>query len=250
MTEGERQASTGRQIPQNPESSERQTIRNPRIERRANPRYRLSAPPEVEILPSDNGNPINVKLLDISRGGCFVEMDHELPLDSEVAVTLKKGGDRIRALARVVRVGPRKGLALEFTSMEREEFQVLDNWLSRFVMATWMEANRRKAQRVAMQIKVNVSGYNSEGARFGEDTNTIVISAFGCLVSLHNPVKKGQRVVLSNAQTKRTTECLVASQEGKGTASNIGLAFTVPNQSFWPVDFPPADWSPRHPDAK
>jgi c-di-GMP-binding flagellar brake protein YcgR len=250
MTQGERQASAGSQIPQNLESFERQIIRNPQIERRANPRYRLSAPPEVEILPTDNGNSFSVNLVDISRGGCFVETDHELPLDSEVALTLKKGSDRIRASARVVRIGPRKGLALEFTSMEREDFQLLDSWLSRFLISTWAEANRRKAQRVAMQVKVNVSGYNSEGARFGEDTNTIVISAFGCLVALHNPVKKGQRVVLSNAQTKRTTECLVASQEGKGTAWNIGLAFTVPNQSFWPVDFPPADWSPRHPDAK
>jgi hypothetical protein len=240
----------GNQMLQKPKSSERKTSHNLRFEPRANPRYRLSVSPEVEILPSDNCEPIRVNLVDISRGGCFVETDHELPLDSEVAITLKKGDDRVQAMTRVARVSPGKGLALEFTSMGREEFQLLDNWLSRFVMATWVEANRRKAQRVAMQIKVNVSGYNSEGARFGEDTNTIVISGFGCLVSLHNPVKKGQRVVLSNAQTKRTTECLVASQEGKGTASNIGLAFTVPNQSFWPVDFPPADWSPRHPDAK
>ena len=179
-----------------------------------------------------------------------METDHELPLESEVTVTLKRSGDRIQAIARVARVGPGKGLALEFTFMEREEFQLLDSWISRFVMATWAAANRRKAQRVAMQIKVNVSGYNSEGARFAENTNTIMISAFGCQVLLRNPVKKGQRLVLSNVQSKKSAECLVAEQEGKGAASNIGLAFTVPNQSFWPVDFPPADWSPRHPDAK
>ncbi len=240
----------GSQIPQNSESFERQTSHSLPFERRANPRYRLSAPPEAEILPPDNGNPIKVNLVDVSRGGCFVETDHELPLETEVTLTLMKGGDRMRALARVVRVGPGKGLALEFTSMERVEFQLLDSWLSRFLMATWAAANRRKAQRVAMQIKVNVSGYNSEGERFGEETKTITISTFGCLILLRNPVKKGQRLVLSNTQTKKTVECLVAYQEGKGAASNIGLAFTVPNQSFWPVDFPPADWTPRHPDAK
>jgi c-di-GMP-binding flagellar brake protein YcgR len=240
----------GRQISQNSESFERQSSHNPRVERRANPRYQLSAPPQVEILPTDNGRPIKSNLVDISRGGCFVETDHELPLESEVVVTLSKDGDHIRALARVVRVGPRKGVALEFTSMEGVEFQLLDSWLSRFLISTWAAANRRKAQRVAMQIKVSVSGYNSEGTRFGEETNTISISAFGCLLSLRNPVKKGQRLVLSNMQSKKAVECLVAHQEGNGAASNIGLAFTVPHKSFWPVDFPPADWSPRHPDAK
>ncbi|HTC63944.1 MAG TPA: PilZ domain-containing protein [Candidatus Saccharimonadales bacterium] len=201
-------------------------------------------------MPSSNGKPIRASLADISRGGCFVETDHEMPLESQVTVTLRKDGDRMQAMARVVRVSPGKGLALEFTSMERGEFQLLDSWLSRFLMAAWAAANRRKAQRVAMQIKVNVSGYNSEGARFGEETKTITINAFGCLLSLRNSVKKGQRLVLSYAQTKKTAECLVVHQEGKGAESNIGLAFAVPGQSFWPVDFPPADWTPRHPDAK
>jgi len=239
-----------RQIPQNLQSFEKEISHRLRFERRANPRYRLPGPPEAEILPSGNGKPFRAKLVDISRGGCFLETDHELPLEFEVTVTLSKDGDRIRAMARVARIGPRKGLALEFTSMERGEFQLLDSWLSRFLMGAWAAANRRKAQRVAMQIKVNVSGYNSEGTRFGEETKTIIISAFGCLLSLRNPVKKGQRLVLSYAQTKKTAECLVVHQEGKGAESNIGLAFAVPGQSFWPVDFPPADWTPRHPDAK
>jgi c-di-GMP-binding flagellar brake protein YcgR len=250
MIQVERQARMGNRIPQNPESSEKQSSHNLRFEPRANPRYRLTASPDVEILPSDNGKPIKVTLVDISRGGCFVETDRELPLDSEVTITLKKGEDHIHAMARVARVRPGKGLALEFTSMEREEFQLLDTWLSRFLMAAWTAANRRKAQRVAMQIKVNVSGYNREGSRFAEDTKTIVISAFGCLLALRNPVKKGQRLVLSNVQNKKTVECLVVHQEGKGAELNIGLAFIGPSQSFWPVDFPPADWSPQQLDLK
>src|ERR1700688_2596980 len=133
MTQGERRASMGSQIPQKPKSSERQTNHHVRMERRANPRYQLSTPPEVEILQAGNGKPFSVRLIDISRGGCFVETDHELPLEVGVTVTLKKSGDFIKALARVVRVGPRKGLALEFTSMESEDFRLLDGWLSLFV---------------------------------------------------------------------------------------------------------------------
>jgi hypothetical protein len=97
-----------------------------------------------------------------------------------------------------------------------------------------------------MQIEVRVSGYNAEGARFTEDTQTYLISAFGGLVILRTPVNRGQRLVLSNLQTKVKVECMVAYRE----AMHVGLAFVVQNQPFWPVDFPPAEWSPRHPDAK
>jgi hypothetical protein len=97
-----------------------------------------------------------------------------------------------------------------------------------------------------MKIEVRVSGYNAEGTRFTEDTQTDQISAFGGLVTLQTPVKRGQRLVLSNLQTKVTVECMVAYQD----ATHVGLAFVILNQSFWPVDFPPAEWSFRHPDAK
>ena len=102
---------------------------------------------------------------------------------------------------------------------------------------------------MAVQIEVRVSGYKGEGARFTDETHTVVINAFGCLVILRTPVNRGQRLVLSNAQTKRTVECVVAYYEARGTEWQIGLAFTVPNKPFWPIDFPPADRSPCHLDA-
>jgi len=101
-----------------------------------------------------------------------------------------------------------------------------------------------------MQIGVRVSGYNEEGIRFTEDTRTLVISAYGCLAILSTPVKRGQRVVLSNPQTSRTVECIVAYYGARDTAQEVGLAFNSPNERFWSISFPPADWSPHHPDAK
>jgi hypothetical protein len=216
-------------------------------EQRSNPRYRLSAPPEVEIRHHENGAPIQARLGNLSRGGCYVETNCVFPLETELTVTLKKGGDSVKALARVVRAVPRKGLALEFTSMEGDEFRILESWLSIFVAATWVAAHRRRSQRVAMQIDVRVSGYNDEGARFTEDTRTLMISAFGCSVVLRTPVRRGQRFVLFNVQTNRTVECMVAHHEARGSEWQIGLAFIVPNQPFWPIDFPPVEWSP---DAK
>jgi len=219
-------------------------------ERRTSPRYRLSSPPEVEIFHVESSTAIEARLGDLSQGGCFVETDSDLPLGTELTVTLKKTGDHVRAQARVVRAFPNKGLALAFTAMGGEEFRILESWLSIFVATSWVAANRRRTQRVVMQIKVRVSGYDAEGARFTEDTETIQISGFGCLVTLRAPVNRGQRVVLSNLQTRVSVECMVAYRQAMDNANQVGLAFIVLNQPFWPIEFPPADWSSRHPDAK
>ncbi|MEI4927104.1 hypothetical protein Q8G50_31810, partial [Klebsiella pneumoniae] len=60
--------------------------------------------------------------------------------------------------------------------MKGEDFRILDQWLSGFVVTSWVVSNRRRTQRVAMDIEVRVSGYNAEGARFTEDTHTVEIS--------------------------------------------------------------------------
>jgi len=210
----------------------------------------MPAPPEVEILHIETGAPIQAHLGDLSSGGCFVQTDYLPPVGTEVTITLKKSGDQLKAQAQVVRISPNEGLALVFTSMGAEEFRTLESWLSIFVATAWVATNRRGTQRVAMQIEVRVSGYNAEGERFTEDTQTVQISGFGCLVSLRTPVNRGKRLILTNLQTKKTVECLVAYHEASGDAWQVGLAFLALNQSFWPVEFPPADWSRNHPDAK
>jgi hypothetical protein len=230
------------------DNSKKRDLQRGSSERRTSARYRLSSPPEVEILHGESGTPVKASLGDLSQGGCFVETDCILPLGTELTVTLKKGGDHVKAQARVVRAFP--GLALAFTAMGGEEFRILESWLSIFVATSWVAANRRRTQRVVMQIKVKVSGYDAEGARFTEDTDTLQISGFGCLVNLRAPVNRGQRLVLSNLQTSVAVECMVAYRQAIDNASQVGLAFIVLNQPFWPIDFPPADLSPRHSDAK
>ena len=216
-------------------------------EHRTSPRYRLPSPPEVEILHAETRALVKAQLGDISSGGCFVETDYVPPLGTDLTITFKKGGDTLQATAQVVRVAPGKGLALVFTSMGAEEFRTLESWMSIYVATAWVETNRRGTHRLAMQIDVRVSGYTSQSARFTEDTQTIQISGFGCLVTLKTPVSRGKRVTLTNLQTKITVECMVAHHEASGTASQVGLAFISLNQPFWPVEFPPVDWS--HPDT-
>ena len=219
-------------------------------ERRTSTRYRMSAPPEIEIFNSESGVPMKARLRDLSRGGCYAESDYSLPLGTEVSIKLINGGDEVKATAQVVRTTRNEGVAFQFTSMDGIGFRILDSWLSTFIVMTWTAANRRKTQRVTMQIDLRISGYDVKGVRFTEDTRTVEISPLGGSVILKNHVRIGQRVVLSNSQTKVTVECMVVHYETKGMARQVGLAFMIPNQSFWPLTFPAANRSPTNRTTK
>ena len=232
------------------DNSNKRNHKRSRSEHRTSSRHKLSAPPEVEILQDQPGLPAKVRLGNLSRGGCYVLTDCDLPLGTEVTVRLKKGGEEIKAGARVVRIAPQEGLGFAFTSMGGEEFYLLDHWISTFVSTLWVEETRRSSQHVAMQIEVRVSAYNTDGERFTENTHTVDISALGGSVILSTPVEKEHRLVLLNLQTKVTVECMVVKTELRAAKWRVGFAFVVPNQPFWPISFPQPNWSSRHPDAK
>jgi hypothetical protein len=219
-------------------------------ELRKNPRYRLIPPPEIEILQNKNPAKVTARLGDLSRGGCYLETNYEAPIESELTVILRKGREQLTARARVVRAYPQQGMGLEFREIEGNGFHVLDDWLSTYIASTWVAASRRRTQRVAMQIPVRVSGYDSSGARFAEDTFTVEINSSGGSVILQQPVRLGQRLVLWNLRTNSAVECMVAHRGGMGTRTQVGLAFVVATRSFWPIAFPPADWTSRDDQAK
>jgi hypothetical protein len=168
-----------------------------------NSRYRLSTPPDAEIIPAGSPTGVTVRLGDLSRGGCFVETSYSIPVETEVTLILKKNGTQVRAQARVVRAFPSKGLGLQFLSMEGNGLQVLADWLSTFIGSAWVATTRRSSQRVTLQIAVRVSGHNVKGARFAEETNTIEVNYAGCSVILRSPVDTGQRLVVHNIETER-----------------------------------------------
>jgi hypothetical protein len=102
-----------------------------------------------------------------------------------------------------------------------------------------------------MTIPVRVSGQNVLGSPFEEETHTRAISAHGALILMSTQVYRGQRLTLSNVQTKAALECVVAHiARRQSEHPQAGVEFTLPNPMFWHVAFPPKDWTPRHPDAK
>ena len=218
-------------------------------DRRTHPRYEFTA--AVEVIAAESGARIETRVRDLSQQGCYVDTSKPLPLGTVTDVRITKGSQLFEARARVVYSRASKGMGLVFTTSEPEQRGTLETWLAESRETSWLAANRRRSQRVLMKIPVPVSGRTSSGSRLEEGTHTLAISAHGALIAVSEKVKRGQRLTLSNVQTKAALECVVAhiSKRG-GDHIQVGVEFMLPNPIFWHVAFPPKDWTPRHPHAK
>jgi hypothetical protein len=218
-------------------------------DRRTHPRYGFTA--AVEVIAAESGARIETRVRDLSQQGCYVDTSNALPLGTVTDVRITKGAQLFEAHARVVYSRASKGMGLVFTAIEPEQRGILETWLAESRETSWLAANRRRSQRVLMTIPVRVSGQNVLGSPFEEETHTRAISAHGALILMSTQVYRGQRLTLSNVQTKAALECVVAHiARRQSEHPQAGVEFTLPNPMFWHVAFPPKDWTPRHPDAK
>ena len=218
-------------------------------DRRIHPRYEFIA--AVEVVAAESGARIETRVRDLSQQGCYVDTNNALPLGTVTDVRITKGAQLFEARARVVYSRASKGMGLVFTAIESDQLRTLETWLAESRETSWLAANRRRSQRVLMTIPIRVSGQSGAGLSFEEETHTRAISAHGALILLSTQVHRGQRLTLSNVQTKAALECVVAHiDRHQKDHPQVGVEFTLPNPMFWHVSFPPKDWTPRHPDAK
>jgi hypothetical protein len=204
-------------------------------DRRTHPRYEFKA--TVEVVAAESGTRIQTRLRDLSRKGCYVDTNSPFPLETAAEIRITKGAQSFEARARVVFSQASKGMGLVFTGIEREQLGTLETWIGESRETSWLAANRRRSQRVLMKIPVRVSGETGPGSLFEEETHTLA--------------NKGQRLSLSNVQTRAALECVVAHiGRRESERIQVGVEFMLPNPIFWHVAFPPKDWTPRHPHAK
>ena len=218
-------------------------------DRRIHPRYEFVAAVVVRV--AESGARIETRVRDLSQQGCYVDTNNPLPLGTATDVRITKGTQLFQARTRVVYSRAGKGMGLMFTALEPEQLRTLETWLAESRETSWLAANRRRSQRVLMTIPVRVSGQSAVGLPFEEETHTRAISAHGGLILVSTQVNRGQRLTLSNVQTRAALECVVAHiDRHPGGHPQVGVEFMLPNPIFWHVAFPPKDWTPRHPDAK
>lgn len=218
-------------------------------DRRTHTRYSFAA--VAEVVATGSGARTNARVGDLSEQGCYADTDSPLALRTDTEVRITKGPKSLQARARVVFNQPGKGMGLMFTALEPEHRQTLDSWIAESRETSWLAANRRRSQRVLMKIPVRVSFHAGAVSLSEEETHTLAVSAHGALIAVSASLYRGQRLTLSNVQTKGSLECVVAHIDRfPGESIKLGVEFLLPNPTFWRVAFPPKDWTPRHPHAK
>ena len=105
-------------------------------------------------------------------------------------------------------------------------------------------ANRRRSERVMLQIPIVVMTESVEGEPMEEETQTMVVNAHGGLVKLHMEVLPAQPIVLKHPHSGvEATARVVRVEIPPGGFTAVAFEFLEPSPHFWPVEFPPADWA-------
>jgi PilZ domain-containing protein len=232
-----------------PRGASASTVLPAAADRRANPRYAFNA--TAEVAAADSSAKTKTRVRDLSQQGCYLDTETPLPLGTAANVRMAKGAKSLEVQGRVVYVQPGKGMGLMFTAVKPEHGGILDVWINESRETSWLANNRRRSQRVLMKIPVRVGLHAADAALSEEETYTLAVSAHGALIAVSTPLYRGQRLTLSNPQTKDSLECVVAHIDRfPDEQVKVGVEFLLPNPHFWHVAFPPKDWSPRHPHAK
>ena len=104
-------------------------------------------------------------------------------------------------------------------------------------------SNRRRSERVMLQIRVRVVTETPERVPVEEETYTLVVNAHGGLLKMKLELLQGQPIVLVNPQTGMKQACrVVRIDQPSADYFAVAFEFDHPAPKFWPVTFPPKDW--------
>ncbi len=111
--------------------------------------------------------------------------------------------------------------------------------------------NRRRSQRLFLQVRIVVEGKVAGNPKFSEKTHTVLVNAHGALVEMSVAPDQGQALTLTNILTNQIQGSkVVLVTAGEAGKFSVALEFTAPNPDFWSISFPPEDWSGHNPDGK
>ena len=104
--------------------------------------------------------------------------------------------------------------------------------------------NRRRSERVMLRITVKVLAEDEERRQILEEARTQVVNAHGGLMKMKSHLHVGQPFLLTNPHTGSEMTCRVVRVDESGMEHfHIAFEFDRPAPKFWPVTFPPADWT-------
>ena len=103
--------------------------------------------------------------------------------------------------------------------------------------------NRRRSQRVLLQVAVLVRKRTPEGMLQAQ-AFTKVVNAHGGLMDAPFEMKTGEKITLVSPISLREAHCHVIRVDRPSDGyCPTAFEFDEPNPRFWPISFPPADWA-------
>ena len=104
--------------------------------------------------------------------------------------------------------------------------------------------NRRRSERVLLQVAVIIGMKTPEGNEISQDGYTLAVNAHGGLLETGLRVQAGQEVFLANPRTGTREPCRVLHvRRSGGAAFAVTFEFERRAAQFWPILFPPGDWA-------
>jgi hypothetical protein len=104
-------------------------------------------------------------------------------------------------------------------------------------------ADRRRSQRVMIQIPVHAYFQTPDGADLHVDAFTLSVNAHGCLLAMDFKPDEGQRMRLVNPKTTvGQSGKVVRAQRARDGSYAVAFEFDSPAPQLWSIVFPPADW--------
>jgi hypothetical protein len=98
----------------------------------------------------------------------------------------------------------------------------------------------RRSTRIPKQIAILLTGSDTEGKVFVEETNTVVLSRHGAGIVSKQRLYPEQELNLRRLDTHKEADVRVVGQIGSQLDTyTYGLAFLDPNIELWGIEFPP-----------
>ena len=109
----------------------------------------------------------------------------------------------------------------------------------------------RRSQRVMLRAPVGILTRGADNKTTFEETRTVTVNIHGAMIVSRLKLETGQIITLRNSRTGEEASCRVVYVSPRQTENReVGIEFLEPHPQFWRISFPPADWTPKDPEAK